>query len=201
MTPTPQISQDKAVEVALGLFSKLYYFVPPIEPFSVKVLPNKIREDGPSAIEIKEPLDAILWLLETLATEQMASNETCCFQPDLYNLIQRLTGWDRSKFTDELNKLLDTGLIDSKRRKDGDRRTNRLTLTPKGRKILNEIKTQRVAVITFLFQGQTPDQIEMMVLALGRMSEEMWKKMRSYKPGKRRSNKTAPRQAAQRKRR
>lgn len=195
------LDQNKAVEVALGLFPRLYYFVPPIVPFHSRVLPNQVKVAGTSWIEIKEPLDSIIWLLETLAAEQNASGEACCFQPDLYNLIQRLTGWDRSKFTDELNKLLYTGIIDSKRRTDGDRRSNKLTLTPKGKKVLSDIKKQRVGVITILFQGLTAEQLETMVLALGTMADGMWNKMRLYRAnqatGRSRASKAPSRKAGQ----
>lgn len=176
-----RLNQERAVSLALGFFPRLYYFVPPIEPVNVRLLPDRIEEDGPTTIEIKEPLDAILWLLEALAQDEKDSTDVCCFQPELYNLIHRLTGWDRSKFTDELNKLLDTGIIDSSRRSDGDRRSNKLTLTPKGKAVLRKIKEQRIEVINFLFEGQPSPQLEMMVFALEKMANSMWKKMRSYK--------------------
>src|SRR5947209_2035469 len=107
------LNEKEAVAIALKLFPKLYYFVPPVTPFKERVLTRRVDKVGAQELEIKEPLDAILWLLESLAEDQSDASEICCSRLDLYNLIQRLTGWDQSKFSDELKKLLDAEIIDS----------------------------------------------------------------------------------------
>jgi len=192
---------EKAVATSLTIFPKLYYFVPPIEPFVVVVHPKKVKglartikepEAEATKVIIKDPLDAILFLIETLANERKAGTKTSCSQRDLFNLICRWSPMSLSQFSKELEKLRASGLIVKSQQADGDQRKKVITLTRKGKNILKKIKDQRAKIITSLFEGEIPEEINLMIFAIDKLGEVMWKRMKADKGKKRPSSVKSP---------
>src|SRR6185369_2466611 len=109
------------------------------EPFKVQVVHRRIIWGRDNSIEIDDSLAAILWLLEALLE---GGNRSHCSQTELYDLVHHWSGWDRSRFTKLLLKLYAADLI-SGRATNKDRRIRELTLTSKGKLVLNRVKNQR----------------------------------------------------------
>jgi DNA-binding PadR family transcriptional regulator len=180
------LDEKEAVEKALQTFPRLYYFVPPITPFSIDVLPDQVKilakqlglkkgqEHLAKKIKIKKPLDTILWLLDTLTGEQ-DNDGGYCLQDMLLHLTSRWTGVN---FTKELNKLYAAGLIKNRILKS-DKRKRELALTALGRKILEKIKDQRRELLSLLFKDQESSQMEMVTAALEVVAIATWPIMKN----------------------
>ena len=175
------MNEKEAVEKAIVVFPRLYYFVPPIQPFNVDVLPKNVKilakqlglkkgqESRAKIIKIKKPLDTILWLLDTLSVEHN-NDENYCPQDLLNHLTAR---WVGINFTKELNKLLAAGLIKN-RMLGSDKRKREVALTATGRKVLEQIKDQRRDLLSLLFKDQEPSQIKMVTAALEVVAIATW---------------------------
>lgn len=172
------LNEKEAVEKALQAFPRLYYFVPPIKPFPVKKLTKKVKPSTKKAgkkgkastaqIQIRKPLDTILWLLDTLSVEYKEDGGYC---PQW--LLEHLTHrWTKLSFSRELKKLIDAGLI--KQRMGNDRRERELVITPKGLSVLERVKNQRRKTLSLLFKDQNSDRMENTTEALTIVAHATW---------------------------
>lgn len=177
------MQQKEAVERALLAFPKLYYFVPPIKSFrvavpaeNVKVLAKQLNVKPARAktIEIRRPLDTILWLIQTLAAEKKTSGPRYCPQRTVEHLVSR---WTKVNLTKELNKLSAAKLVVSRIRED-DKRERELMLTAEGRKVLKSIQDQRREILKLLFDKLDSEKMEMVTSGLDHVASETWPKMK-----------------------
>lgn len=181
------MNETEAVEEALRVFPKLYYFVPRLNPFTVDVpaakravLANKLNktESQVATIKIEEPLDTILWLIDTLCPEH--SNQHC-LQIDVEHLVKR---WTSVTFSREIAKLYAAELIDGHVQVIGhgktlpDRRYRELQLTDKGKRILGQIKNDRRRILSLMFKGLDPDRMEAVASGLNAVAAATWPKMK-----------------------
>jgi len=202
------VNHKEAVEKALIAFPKLYYFVMPIRPFTVKVPPErvkklarslKIKEAAAKAITVEEPSDTILWLLSTLAQEQGGSAKTSCSQSHIRSLVTRCSPMNESQFTKELAKLTATDLITSSRTELGDRRSNELTLTDEGIKVLERIREQRRELLAFLFQKRTQIELKTIADSLEAVALATWPKIKEAIPDLSATTRTAAKSKSRKK--
>lgn len=177
------MNPKQAVERALLAFPKLYYFVPPIKSFNVdvpaenvKVLARqlKVKEAKAKTIKIKRPLDAILWLIETLTSEEKTTRPVYCPQSVVEHLASR---WTIVNLTKELNKLSAAKLIISRIRPH-DKRERELMLTPEGRQVLEDIKDQRREVLKLMFDNLNSDEMKKLTSGLNQVAKATWPKMK-----------------------
>jgi DNA-binding MarR family transcriptional regulator len=162
---TPVQAGD-AVRRAIDLFPKLYYFMPLMRPQEVKVNRRKLK--------VKEPIGAILWLAELLAAE---GNTSACVQSDLEKLVH--WWYPQVGLSKALGTLRKAGLIEQERPPEGDRRTNLLSLTDKGKAILVLIKNEREETIRDLFQGVPEAALQHAVLIIEQLSQFTWSAMKA----------------------
>jgi DNA-binding PadR family transcriptional regulator len=166
------LSQSRAVERVLDIFPKLFYFMPTIPPQQISI-------QGRS-VQFAEPMDCVLWLLETLAKE---SKNDFCLQEQLEDLV---SWWyppkptprkSRYNFSKPINKLVDSGFIESSRYA-ADKRQNVLRLTTAGRELLQKLKQHRVQTITKFLADIPEIQLSPLVLSLEQVSKITWTRMR-----------------------
>jgi DNA-binding PadR family transcriptional regulator len=163
---------------ALEVFPKMFYFFPTMPPHTVSV--------GGESIQLTEPMDGVLWLLETLAKED---GRNYCLQHELEDL---LAWWYPPKpnrtspynFSKSINKLVRQGLIKSNRY-EGNKRFNRLELTPTGRALLELVKTERTNPLQALAARGHERELQAAVLALEKIARLTWAEMRKHsrRPG------------------
>jgi len=180
-----RLDADAALDRVLAVFPKVYYFFTPIKPFEENVAPGKIKklakqlqleEAEVQTIEIADPLDAILLLLETFEVDQAAKGKEGCSQKKLLSLISRWMPLSRGQFTKELNKLYATELITG-RIDDSDRRERELRLTDKGREVLRKIKDQRKDIMKVLLLGRSELELKALVDDLEEIAMVTWQEM------------------------
>ena len=157
------MNQSQAVEIALRAFPKLYYFMPPIEPFDFQITRAKskgrTKKSKAETIKIKKPLDTILWLIDTLCTEQAANGTAYCSQPELQRLATRWT--KTGSFNKEIARLYRAKLIQG-RDFEHNRQIREVALTARGQRALDKIKAQRRKFIQLLFDKDklSPEEIQ-----------------------------------------
>ena len=163
---------DEAVVRLLGIFPKLFYFLPTLPP-------HLLRING-ETITVTEPMDCVLWLLETLSYDQ---GQTYCRQDELEDLVAwwypPKPGPRRSSynFSKPINKLVTGGFIKSGRFAK-NKRTNQLELTPAGQQLLQAIKAERMQAISDFLEDVQKPQRSMLVKTLEIIAEITWKRMR-----------------------
>lgn len=121
-------------------FAKLYYFFPTIAPHLEKV--------GEHQVQVHEPLDALLWLLETLQKETGGA-------PVEYRKLRAvvLAWWplnDAESYFSRRLKLLERAGCVSTERDPTDKRRVLVSLTGCGRLLLDQLIAQRTAHLDFL---------------------------------------------------
>lgn len=155
------MTQAEAVAKALQAFPKIYYFVPIIRAFEVDAPPAKHKSSGKAKktkkLQIRKPLDAILWMIDSLCTE----GNGYCSQLQVQHLVSR---WTKLNFNKEIRKLYDAKLIDG-RDNPANRQKRQLRLTAKGRRTLDRVKDQRKDVLRLLFDKKKIDQQQMESIA------------------------------------
>jgi hypothetical protein len=184
------VNQSEAVEAALGAFPKLYYFVPRLAPFSISI-PEANREElarvlkkpikKVATIKIEEPLDTILWLMETLSPEH---HDDYCRQHDVVGLVSR---WTKVTFSREIAKLYAAELIEGGAQKRGDHRFHELKLTERGKRILNKIKDDRRKVLHSLFKNLGPTRTRNVAGGLREVAKATWPVMKTEAHASRKS--------------
>jgi len=166
------MNQAQAVEKALRAFPQIYYFVPVIKGFEVAILTPKTKSKSKRSrtkkIQIKKPLDAILWMIDSLC----GSGKSFCPQSQVKHLVSR---WTNVNFNKEIGKLYEAKLIEG-RDDPNNRQKRQLKLTSKGQKTLARIKDQRKEVIRLLFDGNRlePKDIEEIALSIERLAAATW---------------------------
>jgi len=149
------------LDKALDYFAKIYYFVRPM---------NTRISVGTSSVRIKEPRDAVLWLLKIMETEGDSSHGR------LFAVLSRSYPTLRpSGFSRLLSEMYRMGLV-SREYNEKDSRRKVLRLTAKGEKVLKQIKAQRAELFEELFEGLTTSQRQVLMEALGVLAERSWKK-------------------------
>jgi DNA-binding PadR family transcriptional regulator len=113
-----------------------------------------------------------------LASEQKTDGPTYCPQRVVEHLVSR---WTNVNLTKELNRLLAAKLIVSRIRPH-DKRERELTLTTKGRQVLEEVKNQRREVLELLFDKLDSDQMTMVASGLDQVAAATWPKMKESAP-------------------
>jgi DNA-binding MarR family transcriptional regulator len=172
------MTQKDPIQEALRVFAKLYFFMPAMKPDIVQI--------GSETVAIKEPMDAVLWLLEELLTD---TQDTKCPHSELMKLVlwwyphwlgkepaDAISG-GRAKFARAISPLVSQGLIDVQD-VPKDRRQHSIMLTKKGKLVLASIKSQREKQIKVLFEKLTKTQQDTWVRALGEAAKITWASMR-----------------------
>ena len=165
---TLPLSRRTPISRALACFPKLYYYVPP--------LPNRIPV-GEESVYVKNPRDAILWLLETLAND---AKKPYCQQAQLLDLIQRwYPGMTPARFSAITRDLEKKGFITKAHSSGKDNRPKQLALTKSGGDVLDAIKAhRRASVVEFLFQGLNNKRQEALAVSLERVAARFWPKIK-----------------------
>lgn len=162
------MSKRSPITRALACFAKLYYYVPP--------LPERIPVHKES-VYVKNPRDAIFWLLDTLAKD---AKKPYCQQAHLLDLIQRwyprMTPSRFSAITRDLEK---KGYIKKTQFAARDGRPKQLALTKSGRDVLAAIKThRRKTVVEFLFEGLDKAHQDALATNLEESADRFWPKIK-----------------------
>jgi DNA-binding MarR family transcriptional regulator len=178
------LKQEAALSSMLQIFPKIYYFIPRIEPFDVRVVHRGRLWGRDGSIEIDDSLAAILWLLDASLEDR---NRSHCSQRELYDLVHHWSGWDRSRFTKLLYKLYAADLISGKDT-NKDRRRKELTLTSKGKLVLNRVKNQRSNTVLPILEGLKLEDLEAILSSMKYFASRTWEKFTS-KPRRKRPQK------------
>ena len=151
--------EDNVLRRALEGFPKLYYFFP---------ITSRVIKLPSVKVQIDEPLDAILWVVELL------SEDTC-----LQGEVQAIVRWwyPQAAFARSLRYLVRTGCIEQTPFEQ-DLRKKILTLTPTGKMVLDEIKSDRQEFMRLLFEQLSEREVESIIPILERISSLAWKTLR-----------------------
>ena len=104
---------------------------------------------GSKSLSIKEPTDAILFLLDILS----AGDDGFCFQGKLEDLVRRWYGFaTSSSFHKSLALLDDVGCI-GKEPNPRDKRENKLRLTSMGKRVAARVRSDRTKAIDPLLRA------------------------------------------------
>lgn len=121
-----------------ALFLGLLYSTPVLRQGTAIVVPT-----GSKTIEIKEPTDAILILLEMLSN----TPDGFCFQGQLEDLVRRWFGVKTSSSYDKSLAMLDDAKCISKERNPSNKRQNKIRLTAKGKRVCAIVKADRTKAL------------------------------------------------------
>jgi DNA-binding PadR family transcriptional regulator len=142
--------------------AKIYYFIPSIrESFTL----------GSTSIDVREPMDAVLWLLKIIQDEGDSS------QRRLFKMLSRsFPTLDLSRFSRLLHETYRKGLV-SREWNEVDNRLKILRLTPMGEKVVNKIKARRAALLDELFEDLSSSEKKILLKALHRLAEHTWRNL------------------------
>ncbi len=148
----------RAVERALELFAKLYFYVPPT------------RHRDVAGLKVTEDIAAILWMLELYASETEFVSQA---------VLRDALGMRQDRLSRLIVELRDARCIRYRSDLGSDHRTHWLQLTVRGRSVLEAVKVERAKMIAELLDSLSAAQRTTSLATLDALARTAWQRIKA----------------------
>lgn len=156
-------------EQLLNVYPKIYYSLP--------IIRRHRRNFEQSSFWFDEPMDAMLWMLDQIAVQ---TSGLSCTRSKLKGLICRWYGKEASTAFNRCYKILDKNGFITWEPNSEDNKRHDVWITDKGRRLLAEIKSQRLQDLSSLRQlieNLLPEEQDVVLRVVRLQAENAWIEM------------------------